>query len=184
MAAGTRTRILDTALTQFVARGVEAVSVTDLESGAGLKPGNGSFYRHFRSKQDVLAEVVAREVDRAEQRRSTEPVGQTLATSYASALVALDALRPLIALLVRDGVRLPHLDRIRTVLAEGGAALDASWLAEQMAGGLLPDRDAEAVAAVVQFALVGFHLAEQFFGGPVGVGRERFTTALADLVER
>lgn len=183
MAIDTRTRILDTALAQFAARGVDAVAVTDLEQGAGLSPGSGSFYRHFRSKEDVLGAVVAREVDRAEARRSTGAPGPDLAAEYAAALEALDALRPLIALLVRDGARLPHVDRIRAVLAEGGAHLDASHLRERMAAGQIPERDADGVATVVLFALVGHHLAEQFFGAPVGVDRIRFAAALASLVE-
>jgi AcrR family transcriptional regulator len=182
MASGTRDRILDTALAQFATRGVEAVAVTDLEEGAGLKPGSGSFYRHFRSKDDVLGAVVDREIARAEQRRDVRPSGD-LVEEYAAALAALDALRPLVALLVRDGARLPHLDRIRAVLAEGGVQLDAGRLQARMDAGAVPVRDAEGVAAVVQMALVGHHLAERFFGG-VGVDRERFVAALADLVGR
>ena len=183
MARDTRERLLDTALVQFVARGVEAVAVTDLEQGAGLKPGSGSFYRHFRSKADLLSEVVTREVDRAMARREAmHPQG--LVDEYTQALAALDAMRPLLALLWRDGTRLPHVDRIRAVLAEGGARLDASRLQEQMDAGTLPARDAEGVASVVQMALVGHHLAERFFGGSPGVDRERFVAALADLVGR
>lgn len=182
MAGSTRERLLDTALSQFAARGVEAVAVTDLEEGAGLKPGSGSFYRHFRSKEDVLAAVVDREIERAEQRREVRPPAD-LAQEYAEALAAFDALRPLVALLVRDGARLPHLDRIRAVLAEGGVRLDAGRLQARMAAGEVPQRDAEGVAAVVQMALVGHHLAERFFGG-LGVDRDRFVAALADLVGR
>jgi AcrR family transcriptional regulator len=182
MASGTRDRILDTALAQFASRGVEAVAVTDLEEGAGLKPGTGSFYRHFRSKEDVLAAVIDREVERAEQRREVRPA-EDLEKEYAAALAAFDALRPLIALLVRDGARLPHLDRVRAVLAEGGVQLDAGRLRARMDAGEVPERDAEAVAAVVQMALVGHHLAERFFGG-LGVDRPRYVSALADLVGR
>lgn len=182
MARDTRERILDTALRQFAARGVEAVAVTDLEEGAGLKAGSGSFYRHFRSKEDVLAAVVDREVVRAEARRQTRP-SQGLVEEYTAALMALDALRPLVAMLVRDGARLPHLDRIRAVLAEGGVQLDAGRLQERMDAGEVPPRDAVAVAAVVQMALVGHLLAGQFFGEGLGVDRERFVSALADLVQ-
>jgi len=183
MARDTRDRILDTALTQFVSRGVEAVAVTDLEEGAGLKPGSGSFYRHFRSKADVLSAVVAREVDRAEQRREgMHP--RDLEEEYAQALAALDAMRPLFTMLMRDGTRLPHVDRIQTALAEGGVELDASRLQDLMDAGEVPVRDAVAVAAVAQMALVGHHLAEQFFGASLGVDRARFVAALADLVGR
>ncbi len=183
MAADTRDRILDTALAQFVSRGVDGVAVTDIEQGAGLSPGSGSFYRHFRSKADVLAAVIDREVARAQARRSDAATEVSLAARYRASLAALDELGPLIALLVRDGERLPHLGRIREVLAEGGARLDATRLRDRMVSGDIPERDAEAVASVVLFALVGHHLAEQFFGRAVGVDRERFADTLAAMVE-
>ncbi len=183
MATDTRERILDTALAQFAARGVDGVAVTDLEQGAGLSPGSGSFYRHFRSKADVLQAVVEREIERAQSRRTDAAAENDLSARYLASLAALDQLGPLIALLVRDGPRLPHLGRIREVLAEGGARLDATRLKWRMAAGEIPERDAEGVASVVLFALVGHHLAEQFFGRAVGVDRQRFAAALADLVE-
>jgi AcrR family transcriptional regulator len=183
VARDTRDRILDTALAQFVARGIDGVTVTDLEQGAGLSPGSGSFYRHFRSKDDVLSAVVDREIARALERREQEPAGGSLVEHYTWALDNLDRMRSLIALLVRDGARLPHLDRIQTVLAEGGSRIDASDLTARMARGEIPQRDADAVAAVVLMAVVGHHLAERFFGAPVGVDRQRFAAALAALVE-
>jgi len=182
MAQDTRTRILDAALSQFVARGVAAVAVTDLEKAAGLSPGSGSFYRHFRSKQDVLAVVVAREIDRAEARRSSIGPGSDLETEYGRALDALIAMRPLTALLVREGTMLPDIERIYEVLADGGARIDAADLRARMEAGAIPHRDADAVATAVMMSLVGYHLAEQFFGTPVGVDRARFVKALASLV--
>lgn len=182
MARDTRTRILDTALRLFVARGVEAVAVTEIEQGAGLSPGSGSFYRHFRSKDDVLAAVVDREIDRAAKARVVASAGD-LADGYARSLESLERLGPLVALLLRDGSRLPHRDRIREVLSETGAHLDAEGLQARMDAGEIPARDAEAVAVVVQMALIGHHLARRFFGGPVGVDQDRFVAALASLVE-
>ena len=183
MARDTRTRILDTALALFVSRGVEGVAVTEIEQGAGLSPGSGSFYRHFRSKADVLDAVVAREIDRAVAARVVPGEGD-LASEYARALAGLDAIGSLLALLVRDGSRLPHRARLREVLAETGTHLDAERLQARMDAGEIPARDAEAVASVVQLALVGHHLARRFFGGPLGVDEARFVAALASLVER
>jgi AcrR family transcriptional regulator len=181
MGRDTRTRILDTALDLFAARGVEAVTVTELEAGAGLSPGSGSFYRHFRSKQEVLAAVVSREVDRAQARRLPADGRIDLESEYHHALDTLDAMGPLLSLLVREGTRLPDVQRIREVLAEGGVRIDAERLRSLMDAGTIPAGDAEAVATVVMMALVGFHLAERFFGGPVGVDRDRFVSALVAL---
>jgi AcrR family transcriptional regulator len=182
MARDTRTRILDSALSEFVARGVDAVAVTDLERAAGLSPGSGSFYRHFRSKRDALAAVVAREIDRAEARRSAAGPEADLEAEYTRALDALVAMRPLIALLVREGTTLPDIERIYEVLAEGGARIDAEDLRTRMQAGAIPERDADGVATAVMMSLVGYHLAEQFFGTPVRVDRARFVKALASLV--
>lgn len=182
MARDTRTRILDAALSQFVRRGVDAVAVTDLEKAAGLSPGSGSFYRHFRSKREVLTAVVARELERAGARRSRLAPGTDLATEYGHALDSLVAMRPLIALLMREGPALPDVERIQEVLAEGGARVDAEDLRARMNSGEIPGRDAEAVATAVMMSIVGYHLAEQFFGAPVGVDRDRFVKALASLV--
>ncbi len=130
----------------------------------------------------MLAAVVAREVDRAEARRGwTAPAGD-LASEYAFALDSLAAMQPLIALLVREGTQLPDVERIHQALAEGGARIGADDLRARMAAGEIPSRDADAVATAVMMALVGYHLAEQFFGSPVGVQRVRFVSALASLV--
>ncbi len=182
MGSDTRTRIIDAALAQFVGRGVDAVAVTDLEKAAGLSPGSGSFYRHFRSKRDVLAAVVAREIERAETRRSSFGPGADLESEYSRALDALVAMRPLIALLVREGTTLPDIERIYEVLADGGARIDADDLRARMKAGTIPERDADAVATAVMMSIVGYHLAEQFFGTPVGLDQDRFIKALASLV--
>ncbi|MDP3712008.1 MAG: helix-turn-helix domain-containing protein [Mycobacteriales bacterium] len=182
MARDTRERLLDVALAQFAARGVEAVPVTDLEKGAGLSPGSGSFYRHFRSKADVLAAVVDREVDRVAAARDLQGPLRDMRDYYDWTLDNLQRMGLLIALLVREGASLPHLDRIRTVIAEGGVAHDAADLRARMERGDVPARDAEAVAAVVQAALTGYHLAASFFGGSAVIDRDRFTAALASMV--
>jgi AcrR family transcriptional regulator len=52
----TRARLLDLAATMFVERGYFAVSVRDIAEAAGLT--NGAVYGHFRSKGQLLVEVV------------------------------------------------------------------------------------------------------------------------------
>jgi hypothetical protein len=51
-----------------------------------------------------------------------------------------------------------------------------------MEQGEIVEADADAVAAVAMFALVGHHLAEHFFGAPIGADRERFVQTLARMV--
>jgi len=51
-----RARIVETASALFRARGYDGVGIADLMSAAGLT--HGGFYKHFRSKADLMAEAV------------------------------------------------------------------------------------------------------------------------------
>lgn len=55
-AAKTRARIVAEASRLFRARGIDATSVADVMSAAGLTV--GGFYRHFDSKEDLVAEAI------------------------------------------------------------------------------------------------------------------------------
>jgi AcrR family transcriptional regulator len=55
MARSTRERIIDESLRLFAERGYAATSVAEIEAAAGLSPGAGGLYRHFKSKYEVLA---------------------------------------------------------------------------------------------------------------------------------
>lgn len=52
-----RLRIVKTAATLFRERGYDGVGVADLMAAAGLT--HGGFYKHFRSKADLMAEAAA-----------------------------------------------------------------------------------------------------------------------------
>jgi TetR/AcrR family transcriptional regulator, transcriptional repressor for nem operon len=54
-AAETRERIVSTASKMFMTKGLEAVGMRDIMSAAGLTP--GGFYRHFESKEQLIAEA-------------------------------------------------------------------------------------------------------------------------------
>ena len=53
----TKDRIMQAALELFVERGYQKTSIARIETGAGLVPRAGAFYRHFDSKQALLVEV-------------------------------------------------------------------------------------------------------------------------------
>jgi TetR/AcrR family transcriptional repressor of nem operon len=55
-AAKTRARIVEEASRLFRARGIDATSVADVMSAAGLTV--GGFYRHFESKEDLVVEAI------------------------------------------------------------------------------------------------------------------------------
>lgn len=184
MANDTRERILDRSLELFARQGVAGTTVVEIEEAAGLSPGSGSFYRHFENKEAVLAAVVEREVARAAAKREErfEDPGRLDAT-YRRTLDELARLQPLIEIAARDGRTRPGLlEPLQRVLAEDGAQAESALLAERMARGEVVEDDAAAVAAVAMLALVGHHLAEHFFGAPIGADRDRFVETLARMV--
>jgi len=63
----TRERILDSAARLFRGRGYDAASIDEIMAGAGLT--RGGFYLHFRSKQELFAAYVGRELDFGRQLR-------------------------------------------------------------------------------------------------------------------
>src|ERR1700761_1626328 len=60
----TRERIVDEAMRLFSQNGYAATSVARIESAAGLTPGAGGLYHHFRSKEAVLAAGIERQLER------------------------------------------------------------------------------------------------------------------------
>ena len=58
----TRERLLVAARELFLERGYKRTTIGAIESHAGLAPRAGTFYRHFESKDDVLAEIARTEI--------------------------------------------------------------------------------------------------------------------------
>jgi AcrR family transcriptional regulator len=188
----TRERVLDAAWNLFGRQGYAGTTVTQIEAGASLAPGSGSFYRHFRSKEDVLRAVIDREVDRisAERDSRSEPAGAgtdprvAMALQFQRRLENLRRLQPLMVLIEREHQHLgPSQEHLRELLVERNLTVRSEQLAEWMAAGLIPVRDADALAATVLCAITGYHLAVAFFGRPPGELTEtQFVTTLVDLV--
>lgn len=190
MASPTRERILDAALELIQQQGFGGTTVTDIEELAGLSPGSGSFYRHFRSKEEVFREVFERELARAQQRRAefergpvTDP-REALTRRLVQQLEYLTQVRPLMNLLAREHGRFPDLTRrIRSVLVDQGIAEEAEHLARDLPAGPEHDDDPHALLAVVVSALTGYELSRGFFGRPpADIAPDRFAAALAALI--
>ena len=62
----TRQHIIEVASRQFRGHGVAAVGLAGIMSDAGLT--NGAFYSHFDSKEDLVQAVLAKALDRREDR--------------------------------------------------------------------------------------------------------------------
>ncbi|WP_109505571.1 TetR/AcrR family transcriptional regulator [Nocardioides speluncae] len=189
MAVGTRDRVLDVSLRLFATNGFAGTSVSQIEAAAGLASGSGSFYRHFRSKEEVFLAVVGRELDLVRARED----GLAAAPDDDGALARRERVRDqiadnqrflreralLIAVLMRDGGRFPALAEDFGKLHELIVTVpDEISEAARLAG-----RDAAATATVVLSASLGYHFMTAFVGGPpADVDPERFADALAAMV--
>lgn len=74
-AAETRERILSTATKMFLDKGLGTVGMRDVMAGANLAP--GGFYRHFRSKDRLIAEASRAAFERAFVMLEGETLGKS-----------------------------------------------------------------------------------------------------------
>jgi len=172
---GTRERLLDAALDLFAEQGFEGTTITEVERRVGLTPGTGSFYRHFRSKEELLRAAVDREVERSmavvEAARAEpapdDPLQQDV-QHLAMALTALRSFDRLFRLLLVEGDRVPEL-RAAVMAAVQGPGEQVSWQ--------------DSPTTVVRLAaLAGYHVYSTVQGRPFqGAPEQEFLTVLAAL---
>jgi AcrR family transcriptional regulator len=182
---------MDVALQLFAEKGVAAVPITSIEAGAGLSPGSGSFYRHFKDKVELLSAVVDRELirvtkdpDKQVSRAPADlPPAEALAIQLRADLDFLQDLIPLIAILMWERNRAPNLARrVQDTMVERGVELG---IADLLLKAPMPvvKEDPAAAATVMMSAMIGYFLSAEYFGTPpAGVGPEQFTTTLARLL--
>lgn len=186
MAEGTRGRILTEAMHLFGVQGFGGTSIAQIEEAAGLRPGSGGLYRHFTSKDELLAAGI-RETIRArsellpsmvpEPGVSTETILRAVAEA---GLRRLDDERDVNRILVRDlssspellafmrdaEIRTNHRALVALLVAIGGA-----------------ESDTEALAAVLINAISHYWLLRDVFGGehPLGISEERYLATLVTM---
>lgn len=168
----TRERILDAALDLFASEGVGGTTVTEIERRAGLAPGKGSLYRHFRSKDDVFEATIVREVERLQAVVDEERAQMPTMPDRRSQLT-LDYHQCL-----RDVAR---FDRLLRVLAhEKGRVAD---IHDILARVLRLDERLDSVTSVIVVAsLLGYHNLCRFQRQPfMGIDADTFVARLVDL---
>ena len=175
----TRERILAAALDLFIERGVDGTAVSDIERAVGLAAGTGSFYRHFRSKEDVLVASVQRgaaellheiEIAGSGLPREQDPLKRRM-QRYQLLLNAMQRFEPLWRLIVAEGHRVRDLEQTFT------AALDVrGWDFN------IDDDPAEAVALA---ALTGYAQLSLLHEGPYrAMAPEDFVAALIKMTSK
>jgi TetR/AcrR family transcriptional regulator, transcriptional repressor for nem operon len=73
-ASETRQRIVETAAAEFRRGGIEGTGLSDLMAAAGLT--HGGFYRHFASKDDLVAEACAAALEAITERIAATATGK------------------------------------------------------------------------------------------------------------
>ncbi|MDZ5621000.1 TetR/AcrR family transcriptional regulator [Nocardioides bizhenqiangii] len=78
----TRRRMLETAGRRFKSDGIDGSGIATLVADAGLT--NGAFYGHFRSKDDLVASVVAQQLEDQVARVNALPAGVESVVAFLS----------------------------------------------------------------------------------------------------
>lgn len=188
----TRDRIVSEAMRLFAVRGYRGTSVADLEAAAGLSPGSGSLYTHFRTKEEVLAAAVERAAALADTGYAAFeilPLGDLRAELTfigRGSLLVMDTCADLIRVMYKEA------DQFPSILADARArifdrAYDwfSAWLRAKAKAGEVADHDFEAVAAIWLGAVKDYWIAKSILGDPPGaLDDERFvTTWVATLMK-
>jgi AcrR family transcriptional regulator len=160
-AAPTRDRLVTEAMRLFGEQGYQATSITQIEAAAGLAPGSGALYHHFKSKEALLEAGIDRQLDR---RRAMHDI-RTLFAGLGDLRIELTMLGRYVLTVLDEETQLlqiaartppdqsPRLNNAYAALVEGLYAEVADWIK-----GWVPNistQDATAIAAVGVDALLG-----------------------------
>jgi AcrR family transcriptional regulator len=184
-------RIVRVAIPLFAERGYAGTSVADIQQAAGLAPGSGALYKHFRSKQEVLAAIDSHIAD---FERSSVLLVSSLPRDPLAALKiiaeqlvgSLAANAQLIRITLRDLDARPELaDELAERMLGALHTAIRSWLDKTVADGRLRPHDTEAVAALLFSAISYYPVVEILLGmPPARIEPDRTVSALVDLVGR
>lgn len=194
----TRARVVAEAMRLFGEQGYAKTTVAEIERAAGLSPGSGSLYRHFRSKEELLAEGVRGKVAENAgllamigdpQAMAALPLRERLAGLARAGLRRLEQERDLNRMVVRDLAAFPALlDEVREGEMRRIHAAVAQWLRTQAGpgdAGESGERDWDALAVVLVGSVSHFWLLRDVFGThPSGLDEDRWVAAFVDLAEQ
>jgi AcrR family transcriptional regulator len=170
--APTRDRLVTEAMRLFGEQGYQATTVTQIEAAAGLAPGSGALYHHFKSKEALLEAGIDRQLDR---RRAMHDI-RTLFAGLGDLRIELTMLGRYVLTVLDEETQLlqiaartppdqsPRLNMAYAALIEGLYAEVADWI-----NGWVPqisDQDAQTIAAVGVDALLGKRSTNTVFRRP------------------
>ncbi|MFW0791798.1 TetR/AcrR family transcriptional regulator [Gordonia sp. CPCC 205333] len=166
----TRDRLIDEAMRLFGEQGYRATSVAQIEEAAGLTPGSGGLYHHFRSKESLLEAGIDRQLDRMNALRDIRQIFEgltdlrselTVLCRYTLSVIDEEAqLLRIVSSELRDRPR-KLADTLAKLLGESYAGM-TEWILRKA-----PHADrhvAQGVAAVALNALLAHRMMPQFLG--------------------
>jgi AcrR family transcriptional regulator len=171
--APTRERLVTEAMRLFGEQGYQATSVAQIEAAAGLAPGSGALYHHFKSKEALLDAGINRQLDRRRAMRDIRALFRGLG-DLRSELTMLA--RYMLAVLdeetqlLRIASSVPR-DRSKRLNDAYGALFDGLYaeLSDWIAGWApsIDARDAAILGAVGVDSLLGKRATRMLFHAPV-----------------
>ncbi|MGW4094311.1 TetR/AcrR family transcriptional regulator [Nocardia sp. NPDC004750] len=181
----TKARLVEEAMRLFARQGYRATSVEQIQVASGLTAGSGAFYKHFKSKRELLEAAVTGAIEqmniRSEEAVAERPVSfpdaVELVVDLTWGTIAQD--RELIRVMLRDHAELPDgfaslWDSVLATLYRRFTA----WVGEVAATGSAAAFDAQAFAAVQLAGLTYRPILELLIGEVPGeVELERFKVA-------
>lgn len=189
MSTSTRDRIVDEAMHLFSERGYAATSIAKIEAAAGLTPGAGGLYHHFKSKEAVLAAGIERHLSRLDALRDIHrvltPLGDLKAELILTAryiLTELDSESELLRILASEARNRPEMltnavDQLVNSTFDGFTR----WIEDRTQQSQI-DRDARAIAAVGLGSLLSSRLLRDVIGIPAQVDDETLVNAWVALM--
>ncbi|MFC5752728.1 TetR/AcrR family transcriptional regulator [Actinomadura rugatobispora] len=186
----TRDRIIDAAMRLFGENGYRGTSVAQIERAAGLTPGAGGLYHHFRTKEAVLRAGIERNLSRLDAlrdiRRLLGNLGDLRAELTLSAryvLAELDDEQELLRIMASEARSRPEIveDAVQQLVHTTYTEFTA-WLRDS-AG--VPQERAAAVASVGLGALFSSRMMSGLLRVPsVGVDDEIFVATWVEMMYR
>ena len=183
-------RLLDAAMRLFAERGYDRTTVGEIQEAAGLTFGSGALYKHFPTKEAVLAAGVDRFVEaaRTERKLLTELDDQPLVNALHAigrlAMSAFDRQSDALRIAWRDLESFPDLqEKVRSERIRATFDDFSSWFRRQAELGRAEFDDGQAVAAVALSSLAFFQLLKHMMHDtPGGVSEERFLDAWTAMI--
>jgi AcrR family transcriptional regulator len=189
MTTATRDRLIDEAMRLFGEQGYRATSVAQIEAAAGLTPGSGGLYHHFRSKELLLEAGIDRQLDRLRALRDIRQIFEGL-TDLRSELTVMgrytlevideeSQLLRIVSSELRD--RPAKLAETLAHLVDDSYAGMASWIERRVPA--IGRERAETIATVALNALFAHRTLPHFLGlQPLMVDDDRIIGEWVDMV--